>query len=449
MKFKDYIPFYKRNFKVALPVMITQAGTVIVQFADNIMVGQLGPTQLAGVSFANAIFIIGMMFSMGFCQGNTPIVGQFFGQGKSKDVAETLSNAFILNLIMSVVLIGAMMGVGSLLQYMGQDPEVLSYALEYYFIMVISLLPTIIFFSVRQFSEGIGNTKYAMWITLGVNVVNIFLNWVLIFGELGFPAMGIAGAAYATLISRVLAAIVFVILLFVVKEYSRYAKLIKYPFLNKESFKNLFKLSMPVSLQGLIEVTAFSFTAVMVGWMGKYELAAHQIVVSLSQLTFMVALGIGAAATIRVSHQYGAGNYNEMKMAGKASIHMSVMYMCGIASLFLILRNFLPALYTSDPTVIALASKLIVVLCLFQVFDAVQIACIFSLRGVKDIKKPLFYSSIAYYLICIPCGYLLGFTLGLGPQGIWLGLLIGLALASILFYIRFERVTNAIIAEHK
>ena len=201
----------------------------------------------------------------------------------------------------------------------------------------------------------------------------------------------------------------------------------------------MLKLSLPISLQSLLEVTAFSFSAILVGWMGKYELAAHQVAHSLSSLSYMLATGIGAAATIRVSHQYGSGNYKGMYMAGKASIHMSVFLMSICAMIFLLFKNQLPWLYTNDAGVIPIASKLIIVLAFFQIFDATQLASMSSLRGLKDINRPLLYSAISYYGICLPCACLFGFVLKLGPVGVWIGLLLGLFTASVLFYIRFNR----------
>lgn len=422
--------------------MATQAGQVMVQLADNIMVGHLGAMELAGVSFANAIFVIGFVAAIGFCQGLTPLAGQSFGKGDKGYVAKLFANSCVLNVIMMIALCAIMTVAGLFMNRMGQEEVVVGFAREYYYICVISLIPSVAFFSVRYLSEGIGNTINAMWITLGANVINIFLNWVMIFGKLGCPAFGVAGAAYATLISRILSAAAFIILLFVKKEYKPYIALLKSNnAVDRTTIKSLLKISLPVSAQGILEVFAFSLAAIMVGWLGAYQLAAHQIAQSLSSLTFMIALGIGSAATIRVSHQYGEGNFYGVRMAGKAAVHMSILLMGGCGILFIIFNKQIPMLYTTDPQVLEIAWKLVVVMSLYQIFDAIQMASMNALKGLKDINRPLLISAISYYLVCLPCAYLLGFTAGLGPVGVWIGLLIGLIFAAVLFYIRFDRLS--------
>ena len=334
MTLREYVPFYKRNLKVAFPVMITQAGQVLVQLADNIMVGHLGAAQLAGVSFANAIIMIGLVFAIGFAQGVTPVVGQHFGKGDGRAVAVALSNSAALNAIMAVVLTGIMLTVGAFMDRMGQDPEVLRYARQYYFIIVAGFIPMIAFFNVRFFSEGIGNTRNEMWITIGTNILNIFLNWVLIYGKLGAPALGVAGAAWSTLISRVLGAIAFLIILFRVEEYRKFVRLTPRRAVHLREMLRQLKLSLPI------------------GWMGKYQLAAHQIAQNLSSLSFMIATGIGAAATIRVSHQFGAGRREDAYHAGIAAVHMAVAIMVFFGLLFISLHRVIPFIYTEDPYIL-------------------------------------------------------------------------------------------------
>lgn len=422
--------------------MVTQAGQVIVQLADNIMVGHLGAAELAGVSFANAIIMIGLVFALGFTQGITPLVGQYFGKGDGRAVATALSNSAVLNAIMAILLTGIMVLAGTFMDRMGQDPEVLEHAREYYFIIAAGFFPMTVFFNIRFFSEGIGNTRNEMWITIGTNILNIFLNWVLIYGNLGAPELGVAGAAWATFISRILGAAAFLTILFRVEEYRKFVRLTPpNPIKISEIYRQL-KLSLPISLQNLLEVTAFSFAAIMVGWIGKYELAAHQIAQNLSSLSFMIATGIGSAATIRVSHQFGAGRREDAFHAGKAAVHMAVAIMVFFGIIFISLHNRIPFIYTEDTNVIPIAGRLIIILSLFQVFDAIQLASRSSLLGLKDINIPLIFSAISYYVICLPSAYMLGFTFGLGPDGVWIGLLLGLAVAALMFYTRFVRISK-------
>lgn len=437
--FREFLPYYKRNMAVALPVMVTQAGQVLVQIADNVMVGHVGTAQLAGVSFANALFVIAMVTLIGFSQGLTPLVGQNIGQGRSEDAAGYLRSSVILNSIAYSAVFLVLLGVLALMPRMGQDPEVLVYARQYFSINMFSLIPMMFFFTSRFFAEGVGNTRYAMWITIIANLMNIVLNWMLIFGHCGLPALGVRGAALSTLISRIMTASVFVVILFTAKVFRQYTAMARNARISGGKIREILHLSLPIALSSMLEVTAFSFAAIMVGWMGKTELAAHQIANNLSQLSFLIATGVGAAATIRVSHQYGAGRYHETEMAGRASIHMALLYMCSCGVIFMSLRHILPYAYTSDNEVAQVASGLIVVLALFQIMDAVQLTSMSALRGLKDTKVPMCYAAIAYYGVAVPAGYILGFTFRMGPSGVWCGLLAGLSVAAVLFYTRFRR----------
>lgn len=438
--FSKYLPFYKRNLKLATPVMITQAGQVVVQLADNIMVGHVGTAELAGVSFANSIFVIGLITLLSFSQGLIPLVGHSVGSGNHEEGAKYLSNSLILNFIIYTFVGLLLLGAGGLMPFMGQETEVVFFAKEYYFINLISILPMALFFTSRFFAEGVGNTKYAMWVTIISNIVNIVLNWILIYGKLGLPALGVQGAALATLLSRIFCAIVFAVLFFVANDLKDYTLRAIHIRPDKNTFKELFNISLPIALTGTMESTAFClFAVIMVGWIGKVELATHQIVQSLGNLSFMVATGIGAAATIRVAHQMGAGKKEEARMAGIASIHMSLAYMGGCGLLFVLLRHHLPYIFTEDPLVIEAAQKLIIALGLYQIFDAIQLTSIASLRGLKDTKIPMVIAGISYYLISVPTGYILAFPCGIGLNGVWYGLAIGLAFAAVVSFTRFIR----------
>ncbi len=446
---REYIPFYKRNINLAVPVMITQAGQMVVQIADNIMVGHLGTAQFAGVSFSNNIFLMGMVFCICFTQGLTPFAGQNYGSGNFKEVTKYFQNSFILNTIMCSIVLLIMYAVIPFMDLMGQDADIIIYAKSYYRIMLISLVPFIMFFTIRNFSEGIGITKYAMYITVGANILNILLNWLLIFGKLGFPQMGVNGAALATLISRIAMLVAFVVVIFTLNDYKRFTSLIGKPFVEKEKLMGLLKTSTPIAFQGLIESTAFSLSGIMVGWFGKIALAGHQIAMTMSSFSFMVAQGIGAATTIRVSHQLGEKDYPATRKAGFAAMHLAVALM-GLAGLvYILLRNYIPYLFTTDSEVIPVASTLLIICAGYQVFDALQLAGIASLRALMDVKIPLIFSTVSYYGVCLPVGYLLGCTFGIGPVGIWLGLMAGLMFASILFLYRFNRITTRLISNNK
>ena len=442
---RDYIPFYKRNIRLAVPVMITQAGQVFVQMVDNVMIGHLGTAQFAGASFANSIFLIGMVFCTCFTQGLTPFVGQCYGKGEHHKVTEYFKSSFVLDIAVSLVVVALLLAIIPFMGHMGQDSDILVYAKEYYVTITLSLIPFAMFFAIRNFSEGIGITKYAMYITVIANLLNVFLNWVFIYGKLGAPEMGVKGAAFSTLICRILMFVAFAILIFIIKDYKRFTSGIRAPFLNLGLIREMFPTSLSIALQGLAEMVAFSLSGIMMGWFGKIALAAHQCTTLMSTCSFMIAQGIGAAATIRVSHQFGERRYKDSQKAGFAAMHMAVVFMgiCGI--IYIIFRKSLPHIFSTDPQVVDLASKLIVVMATYQVFDAMQLTNGASLRALKDVKLPLLYLCISYYVISLPLGYFCAKYLNFGPAGIWFGLVIGLMCVAFLFFFRFKKKTDGYI----
>ena len=442
MNLKSYIPFYKRNLSLAFPVMITQAGQMIVQFADNIMVGHLGTSQFAGVGFANALFAMGLVFCTCFTQGVIPFIGQNFGRGEHKKVAQYFTNGLVLDVIMSVVLMGIMLACVPLMDHMGQDPQILGYAKDYYKIMVYSLAPFVIFYVIRALTEGVGNTKYTMYITVFCNALNIFLNWVLIFGHCGFQAMGVEGAAVATFISRVVMMVIGIFILLTGKLYKRYLADIKLSALNMKQFAEVARTSFPISLQGLVEVTTFSLAGIMVGWFGQVAMAAHQASQTIITFSFMVAQGVGVAATIRVSHQYGERRFADARKAGFAASHISLALMALAGITFILFNDVIPYIFTKDEAVVEIAGHLLYVAAAFQLFDAVQLSALASLRALADVKWPLITSLISYYVIGLPFAYVAGTVWNWGPVGVWIGLLLGLMLAAILFLYRFNKLTK-------
>lgn len=442
MNLKSYIPFYKRNLSLAFPVMITQAGQMVVQFADNIMVGHLGTSQFAGVGFANALFSIGLVFCTCFTQGVIPFIGQSFGRGEHKKVSEYFTNGLLLDTIMCLAVMAIMMAVVPMMDHMGQDPKILGYAREYYTIMVYSLAPFVIFYVIRALTEGVGNTKYTMYITVFCNILNIFLNWVLIIGHLGIQPMGVAGAAWATFISRCAMMGIGIAILLSGKLYQRYLADIKFRALNLKQFKEVMKTSFPISFQGLVEVTTFSIAGIMAGWFGEIAMAAHQASQTIITFSFMVAQGVGVAATIRVSHQYGEGRFADARKAGFAASHISIALMALAGISFIIFNDVIPYIFTQDPQVAEIAAKLLYVAAAFQLFDAVQLSALASLRALADVKWPLITSIFSYYSVGVPFAYIAGTMIGLGPVGVWLGLLLGLMLAAILFLYRFNKLTR-------
>jgi len=446
MSIRVYLPFYKRNLVVAVPVMLSQLGQVLVSQVDNMMVGVLGTVELAAAAFANSVFVIMMIIGMGFSFGLTPLVGHAWSRKDHATTGTLLRNSFFINTVLAIILSFVMIVVSFFFDYMGQDAEVVALAVPYYRILVVSFLPFLWFFTFKQFAEGMGNTMNAMVITLAANVVNVILNYVLIFGHWGADAYGLNGAGYATLISRIMMPIAFFFVLRYRKVFWRYWVHAWNSRIEKESIISLIKVGTPISMQMLLEVTAFAFTAIMAGWLGVIPLAAHQIAIGLASVTFMIVTGVSSATTIRVSHQYSQGDYLGMKRAANASFHLVLVFMLFTALSFILLRFQLPELYSKDQAVIDLAANLLIMAAIFQLFDGMQVVTLGALRGLADVKHAMIYSIIAYIFISLPLGYIFAFTLGWGVVGLWVGFIGGLSTASIFFYTRFRKLYKALLA---
>ena len=438
MKLANYIPFYKRNIQLALPVVISQIGQVSVSLIDNIMVGHVGTTELAAASFANSVFMIGMLFGMGITFGITPLIGGAFIVGKWNDVAIWLKNGIFTHLSAALVLSLIMVGVYFILPFMGQSTAVSDLAKPYYLLLCISYIPFMLFFSVKQFLEGIGNTKITMQITVTANVINVILNYLLIYGKFGFPEMGLNGAGVGTLMSRIAMPILFFVYFIKTPGLKKYFVLAYHESFSKQKIISLLKIGIPIAFQIIVEIIAFSIGAIMMGWLGEVALAAHQVAIGLATITYMISLGISQANTIRISHQMGVKDYNALKMAAFASTHLVLVFMSVMGIVFILARNILPYLFTVDTEVIKIASELLIIAAIFQVFDGLQVVMLSTLRGMADVRFPMFFAFFAYLVLGIPVSYILAFKVMIGPQGIWFGYLVGLGTAGILFYLRFQ-----------
>lgn len=443
MNIKSYIPFYKRNLAIAIPVMLSQIGQVVVQMADTMMVGRLGADELASVSYAGAIFNIGLLFCMGNAMGLTPLVGKSITQGEHRRSAHLFQNSFLFNLLFAILVGAILYGVSFFMGDMGQTDRVVELAVPYFRIMLVSMIPLLIFLSFKQFMEGLGDTRTAMIITIGANVINIGLNYLFIYGKFGAPALGVEGAAYATLISRILMPIAFLLVFLKRTSLRRYFSFFCRDNFSRQHFMELTKVGLPIGGQILVEQLAFSFTAVMVGWLGAASLASHQVAMNISFLVFMILSGLSAATTIRVSHQFGHRAIGDMRKAAHASYQLTTVAVTIAAILIVIFRHQIPLLFSQDPEVIAVSSQLLLIVALYQLPDGLQVVSLGALRGISDVKRPMIYAMISYLGLNIPIGYLCGFVLGMGATGVWIGFVFGLTAASISFIWRFEQKSKS------
>ena len=452
--FRAYYPYYKRNLKLAFPVMLTQFGAALVGLADSIMVGHYGTTDLAAVSFSNALFFTVMVFAMGALMGITPLVGHVHGRmekllkegttdyeivHKHEQITSLLTNGLVFTGLMSVLSLAILAPCIGVLDLFGQEPEVTVCARPYYILIVLSIVPFLLFTFSKQFLEGLGNTTIAMLITIGCNLLNILLNWVLIFGHWGFESMGAEGAGWATLIARCLMPVCFFIAMVSKTEWRRYIASMRRFLITRREVENLITIGFPIGLQSFAEAFLFTASFVIIGWINKEALAAHHIANQMADLTFMLALGIGSATTIRVSHQLGKGDLQAVKMASRASVHLCLLMNTIGAAIMIFGRNTIPYIFTSDPEVIPIASTLLVIAGTFQYADGLQCIGAAMLRGIQDVRVPMRIAMFAYIGVALPLGLALTFPMGLGAKGMWIAFVIALAIPAVLFHVRFHR----------
>ncbi|WKV10864.1 MATE family efflux transporter [Marivirga harenae] len=442
MKSQDFKEHFKRNYLLAYPVVLSQLGHVLVGTADSVMVGRVGTVELAAVSVANAVFSVTMMFGIGVSFGLTPLVAQSDGEGNHRSSMRFMKHSFVINVIFGIILFSFLLFGGYILDVLDQPKEVVVLAKPYLAVIGFSLLPFMIFQTFKQFAEGLSLTKQAMYITLGANVINIALNYVLIFGKLGFEPMGLLGAGWATLISRIIMAVGMVYFVRHYKKFQVYWKYFKVTVWNAVSFKQLLNLGVPTGFQYIFEVGAFASAAIMIGWMGAVPLASHQVAMNLASISYMMATGISAAATVRVGNQLGQRDIPRMRIAAFTCFLMAIIFMSFTGLIFMGLNDYLPMLYTSDQQVIPIASSLLIIAALFQLSDGIQVVGLGALRGMGDVKLPTAVTFIAYWVIGLPSGYLLAFVLGFQEQGVWYGLLIGLSVTAAILFIRFNNKTK-------
>ena len=458
--FKTYLPYYKRNLKVAFPVMLTQLGASLVGLFDSIMVGRYATVDLAAVSFSNALFFTVMVFAMGALMGLTPLVGIQVGSlssdsshGEQSNIRSLIASFFqngmlftVLLSFLSLVLLG---GCIPFLHCFGQDPEVVQAARPYYTLIVLSIIPFLFFTFFKQFLEGLGNTAVAMVITLVMNGLNIFLNWLFIYGNWGCPELGATGAGIGSLVARIGMPVCFVVVMYLRKEWRGYLSSIRWQSFRLSVIKELTKIGFPIGVQTLMETIAFTAAFVFIGWISKEALAAHQIANQMCDMTFMVILGIGSATTIRVSHQLGANHLEGVRMASNASIHLVLLINAVGAAVMIGLRHQIPMLFTKDQEVIAIASQLIALAGVLQFADGLQVVAASMLRGITDVKVPRVIAMFSYSIVCISIGLFLAFPMGMGAVGIWIGFVVGLSVAAICLHTRFRIKYRELLAKNQ
>jgi len=433
---------YRTSLHLAWPVVVGQIGHVTVGVADSAMVGRIGALPLAASAFANSLFVIPLVLGIGMAYGLTPLSANRSGSEGTDSLADVLRNGLWLNMGFGVLLMGLLLGTIPWMGAMGQDPTVAALAGPYLGILALSMLPLMLFLTVKQFIEGLGNTKTAMRISLWGNGVNVAFNAVLIYGWLGFPAMGLIGAGIATLISRILMALAIVLQTRRSIEYSEYWKALASKPPERETLGDIVRLGLPTSLQYLFEVSAFALSALMVGTLGAVPLAAHQIAISLASISYMGASGISAAATIRVGTELGVQKPGKARRAGLVGLTLGAGIMLLSGLVFFIGRNFLPSLYSPDAEVVALASSLLIIAVFFQLSDGLQVVALGALRGMADVRYPTWITFLAYWVIALPLAWVVGIEWKGGTLAIWGALAFGLSVSAALLVWRFWNLSR-------
>jgi MATE family multidrug resistance protein len=445
--YQKYKPFYQGNLHLALPIVVSQLGHTLVNMADSIIVGHFaGTTQLAAVSLVNSIFLLILVIGLGISYGLTPLIAQEHGRKSNAECGKLLSNSLMINTITAVLLyLFIHYGTLSIIDQMGQAPEVVAYAKPYLTYLGLSIIPLMIFQTFKQFAEGLGFTKQAMYISIWGNVLNIILGIIFVKGLFGIAPMGVKGVGLSTLIDRTIMAIVMSFYVLKSKNFHVYIVNFKLLAVDKVRSFKILKIGAPIALQYGFEISAFSGAAILIGTIGSVQQAAHQVAINLAAVTYMLASGIASAATIKTGNNFGKQAYQELRRSAIASYHVIIAFMSVTAIVFVLANNYLPYIYTEDHAVIAIAGQLLIIAGFFQLFDGTQVVGLGVLRGIGDVNIPTLITFVAYWVIGIPLGYYLGITMGIGVNGIWYGLTTGLLTASLLLFLRFQNKTRSLI----
>ncbi len=449
--FLYYTQEFSYNLKLAFPVIIGLLGHTFVQLVDNIMVGQLGTAPLAAVSLGNSFFFVAMSLGIGFSTAITPLIAEADG---AKDVSKG-SKIFTHGLILCCGL-GLLLSLGVLLSKpllfdMGQPEAVVVLAYPYLQWVGISLIPLIFFQGFKQFSEGLSHTRPAMYATLLGNIINIILNYFLIFGYWIFPKMGVEGAAIGSLVARCSMLLYLALYIRLSTKFKEYVNKISFRNLQIKLFKGIIKLGFPSALQMFFEVLFFTAAIWLSGILGKNTQAANQIALNLSSMTFMFAMGLGVTAMIRVGNQKGRKDSIRLREVAHSIFLLIFLFDVFFCLLFLSMNEILPWIYLDSSNtfelkdsleVVKIASTLLIISAFFQLSDGLQAVVLGALRGLQDVNIPAGITFFAYGLIGFPIAYFLGIYTTLEATGIWIGLLSGLTASAILLFLRFRYLST-------
>ena len=426
-------------------------GHTLISIVDNIMVGNLGSTELAAVSLGGSFVFIGMSLGIGFSTAITPLVSMADAEKDDKKIRSVFHHGLLSCVILGVFVFILIVLAKPIMYIMHQPKEVIDLASPYIDWVAFSLIPVIIFQGYKQFADGLSRTKYSMYAIFMANIIHIIINYVLIYGVWIFPKLGIIGAALGTVISRILMVVFMHYIMKNNAQLNPYFKNFSFREIKKTMLKKIASLGIPSAMQMLFEVALFTAAIWLCGSIGKTSQAANQIALTLATTTFMFAMGLSVAATIRVGNNKGLMDFKNLIIVARSVFLLAIILETFFGLLFVILHNFLPHLFLNmenvnqaieNKEVIIIASKLLLVAAVFQISDGIQVVVLGALRGLQDVKVPMYITFVAYWVVGFPISFFLGKYTELKSVGVWIGLLAGLSTAALFLYLRFHKLTK-------
>ena len=420
--------------------MIGQLGMIILGFADTMMVGHHSTTELGAASFVNNIINLVIITATGFSYGLTPIVGGLFGREELPQAGRALRCALLANLMAGAIMMAALGILYFNIGNIGQPKELLPYIKPYYLVLLASIPFVMLFNAFKQFTDSITETRTSMWILLSGNLLNIIGNYVLIYGKAGMPEMGVVGAGVATLLSRVVMVALFLFVFLSRKKMRPYREGFFVLGWSRQLVRRLVSLGTPIALEMGMETASFSLSIIMVGWLGTIALASHQVMITISQFTFMVYYGLGAAVAVRTSYFNGQDDRDNVRHTVVAGLQVMVALELLLSGIIFLLRNHIGSWFTDSAEVSSTVISLMVPFFIYQFGDGLQINYANALRGIADVKPLMVIAFIAFFVISLPVGYFCGFVLNFGLVGVWMAFPFGLTSAGVIMWYRFKKV---------
>jgi len=435
----QYNNHYRTLLSIGIPIMIGQLGMIILSFADTMMVGHHSTSELGAASFVNNIMNLVIITGTGFSYGLTPIVGGLFGRKQLPEAGQALRCSLLANTLAAVIMMAALTILYFNLANIGQPDELLPYMRPYYLVLLASLPFVMLFNAFKQFTDSITETRTSMWILLSGNLLNIIGNYILIYGKMGAPEMGVVGAGVSTLLSRIIMVVIFIVVFMRSRRFAAYREGFFKLGWSRPLLRRLNSLGTPIALEMGMETASFSLSIIMVGWLGTIALASHQVMTTISQFTFMVYYGLGAAVAVRTSYFHGQRDVQNVRHTVTAGLHLMVMLEVVLGGTIFLLRNHIGAWFTDSAEVSSTVLTLLLPFFIYQFGDGMQINYANALRGIADVKPLMLIAFVAFFVISLPVGYLCGFVLGYGLMGVWMAFPFGLTSAGVMMWWRFRR----------